>query len=559
MEMGLVFVWLAGPLAAAVVLIQSRSLPAAFFVSSVSLSGLICTICALTGGEKSFALMWLLIVPLEAALSERRWCIVHALFPVLISLAFIFFGGSMNWFDAYPVISASDPIGVLLGPVALIFYGALLTLRVQQTFRGTQIRVLANEEKYRLLAENATDLITRHGISGDVVFASPATKTLMGVSQNSLHGQGLFNNVHVADRPIYMQLISDVVARGLLLVAEFRLKTAVNRSGETACDANAIRLPNHEYSWVEMRCRPVWDDGGSVVGIVAITRDVSDRREQEDTLRETHEDLKQLSESKSRFLANMSHELRTPLNAILGFSEILEQEIFGKLQNEKQKEYVGLIRESGNHLLQVVTDILDVSKIESGTFDIIPETFEVAHLVNTCSNMMSQQAEKRGINLVSIVPDNLPEAVADPRACRQILINLISNALKFSDDGDRVTVGVRLEGQDLAYFVRDTGIGMSNEDLARVGQPFFQAENSHDRRFEGTGLGVSVVKGLAELHKGRVIFESRPGEGTSVTVFIPLDCDHDDRRVEILETRENMATNIADVARLIEANERKSA
>jgi len=139
--------------------------------------------------------------------------------------------------------------------------------------------------------------------------------------------------------------------------------------------------------------------------------------------------------------------------------------------------------------------------------------------------------------LRTLVPANLPEAVADPRACRQILINLISNAVKFSNEGDSVIVGVRLEGDNLAYFIRDKGIGMSKSDLARIGQPFFQADSALERRYEGTGLGISVVKGLTELHKGRVMFESELGKGTCVTIYIPLNCEAEQVTVRELNAK----------------------
>ncbi|MEO1066047.1 MAG: ATP-binding protein [Pseudomonadota bacterium] len=533
-EMALVFGWFLGPLVAAATIVRTRSLDTAFFITSLAVTGLICTVCALTGGTQSFALVWLLIIPFEAALSERRRVVLCGLGAVFVGLALLFILEEVNALSAYPAIPSSEPLGLALGPIAVILYCAALTFRVQAVYRQTELRLAKNEERYRLLAENATDLITRHEPTGDVVFASPSARTLMGVDPDALQADGFLSRVHVADRPAYMTLMSDVVSRGLPLVGEFRVKTAVRRPTELQSTLGDVE---HDFSWVEMRCRPIWNEEQSIVGIVAITHDVNERRAQEDALLEAHENLQELSDAKSRFLANMSHELRTPLNAIIGFSEILEQGLFEELRNAKQKEYVGLIRESGSHLLQVVTDILDMSKIESGTFDIVPEPFEVDHLVRTCTSIMSQQADLRGIHLKTMIPKDLPLAVADPRACRQILINLISNALKFSDKDDSVVVGVRVEGRNFAYFVRDTGIGMSDIDLKRIGQPFFQADSALDRRYEGTGLGVSVVKGLAELHRGRVVFESELGRGTCVTVYIPLDCEARAINVEPLVVR----------------------
>ncbi|MEP1442989.1 MAG: PAS domain-containing sensor histidine kinase [Hyphomicrobiales bacterium] len=549
-EMAVSFVWLLGPLTAALVLVRSRSLELAFLVSATTLAGLIATICAFTGGIQSFALVWLLIIPAEAALAKRKWVISYSLVPLSVALAFLFHGTHANWFNTYDVISSTSEFGTVVGPLALILYVAALTFRVQSTYSASQHRLSVNQERYRLLANNTTDLITQHEASGEILFASPAAKTLLGVAPFEICNQGLFDRVHIADRPAYLKLFSDVVARGLPLKAEFRLRTSVLRNGNE--EGNLTFHSDSEFSWMEMRCRPIWDSNEVVTGIVATTRDISERRSQQDALEAAHLDLQQLSDAKTRFLANMSHELRTPLNAIIGFSEILQQELFGELKNEKQEEYVNLIHDSGSHLLQIVTDILDMSKIESGTFDIVPESFDVDRLIKSCTGIMSQQADMRGINLVPTIPHDLPEAVADSRACRQILINLISNALKFSDKNDTVTVGVRVEGDKLAYFVRDTGIGMGKADLKRIGQPFFQADSAHDRRYEGTGLGVSVVKGLTELHKGRVEFESELGEGTCVTVFIPLDCEADSNTVEVF-TPISKQPDLSDLETLIQA------
>jgi len=555
-EMALSFVWLLGPLAAALVFVRTRSLELAFLMSATTLAGLVATICAFTGGIQSFALVWLLIIPAEAALAKRKWVIIYSLVPLMVALTFLIYGSGVGWFSAYEVIASSSQFGTFAGPVALILYIAALTLRVQNVYSASQQRLGANEERYRLLANNTTDLITQHDPSGNVLFASPTAKTLLGVASFDICSQGLFDRVHIADRPAYLKLLSDVVARGLPLKAEFRLRTSILRGGSE--DAVLSSISDSDFNWMEMRCRPIWDEHEVVSGIVATTRDISGRRAQQDALENAHLELQQLSDAKTRFLANMSHELRTPLNAIIGFSEILQQELFGELKNEKQKEYVNLIHDSGSHLLQIVTDILDMSKIESGTFDIVPEPFNVEQLVTSCTGIMSQQADMRSINLVTTIPADLPEAVADSRACRQILINLISNALKFSDKNDTVTVGVRVEGDKLAYFVRDTGIGMNKPDLKRIGQPFFQADSAHDRRYEGTGLGVSVVKGLTELHKGRVEFESELGEGTCVTVFIPLDCEADSNTVEAF-TPISTLPDLSDLETLIQEKACKTA
>ncbi len=529
-EMLAIMAFMSGPLLAAYCVVKFGNLHFGFVISAFSFTGLITTVSVTTGGISSFASIWLLAIPFEAAFSKSRKVILLSFAFACLSAVYLYVGTISGWFAQFSKLQASDGLGIILGPIALALYTAALAVKVQANADTYWEKLVDNQERYRLLAENTADLIVQHDLNGSVVFASPASHILLGIPPKALSGRGYFDLVHVADKPAFMKTLSDVVTRGKAQCVEVRLKD--NKRIETD---RQNPLNSEIYRWVELRCRPCRDQYNNVSGIVSTAHDISLYKKQSDELQQAHEDLQQLSDAKSRFLANMSHELRTPLNAIIGFSEILEQGVFGSLQNEKQSEYVKLIHESGNHLLQVVTDILDMSKIESGTFDIVPEPFDVSQLIHTCTGILSQQAEQRGVELKAIVPQNLPEAIADPRACRQILINLISNALKFTDKGGRVNVGARVEGQYLAYFIRDTGIGMSNEDLKRIGQPFFQADSSLDRRYEGTGLGVSVVKGLTELHKGRISFESELGEGTCATVFIPLNCEDEDQNIEILE------------------------
>ena len=527
-EMAVVFGWFMGPLAAAVILVRLRSLKIAFAVASISFTGLICTISILTGGLQSFALIWLLAVPFEALLSRDKNIVISSILIVMAGGAALVYYTTLHSITAYSTLTATDPIGFVFGPVALALYIASLAMKAQSSSVAHLKLSNTNEARYRLLAENISDLIMQFDVSGNVVFASPAAKTLLGVDPTTLENKEFLEHVHIADRPNYMQALYDVTTLGMPSVLQCRVKAIVSNNNEQNNQFSA----NHHYTWVEMRTRPIWNNEEVITGVISSMNDITKQRAREEELQDMHHDIKELNDAKGRFLANISHELRTPLNAIIGFSDILDQELFGKLQNDKQKEYVKLIHESGNHLLQVVTDILDMSKIDSGTFDIVPEAFDVKNLVETCTSILSQQAEKRGIELRTIVPNNLPEAVADSRACRQILINLISNALKFSDENSRVTVGVRLEGNNLAYFIRDNGIGMSKGDLERIGQPFFQSDSALDRRYEGTGLGVSVVKGLTELHKGHVTFESELGKGTCVTIYIPVNCEADEIRIQ---------------------------
>jgi len=221
----------------------------------------------------------------------------------------------------------------------------------------------------------------------------------------------------------------------------------------------------------------------------------------------------------------MSHELRTPLNAIIGFSEMLVNETQMRLDGNRRREYAALINDSGNHLLSVVNGILDMTKLDTGDFEIRPEPFRLAAVIGGCCDLLALKAGEAGIELVAEVPADLPEIVADKRAVKQILINLISNAIKFTDRGGRVRTSAVVEGAILALTVEDNGIGIGEEDLPRIGKPFFQARGSYDRRHDGTGLGLSIVKGLATLHGGDVVIRSRVGVGTRIMVRMPVDCE----------------------------------
>jgi cell cycle sensor histidine kinase DivJ len=372
---------------------------------------------------------------------------------------------------------------------------------------------LAAEERrsqYRLLAEYATDMITRHGANGDVEFASPAATTLIGVPAANLLGDRLARHVHIADRPAYLTALSRAFNSATPTAAEFRLRRSV---GEGDGD---------RFVPVEMRCRPALDLAGLPRSVIAVTRDVSERKAYEGELRSAREAAERANIAKTQFLANMSHELRTPLNAIIGFSEILENEAIGKLDVARQREYARLIHASGQHLLQVVNGILDMSKIESGMFEIFVEPLRVAPLIDACCDMIAGQASKRGIAVLRELPSGLPEITADRRAIKQILLNLLSNAVKFTNKGGTVRVGASLRDGGVALAVADTGIGIAREYLARLGTPFVQADAGYERRYEGTGLGLSLVKGLAALHGGQLAIESTPGIGTTVTVTLPL-------------------------------------
>jgi len=267
--------------------------------------------------------------------------------------------------------------------------------------------------------------------------------------------------------------------------------------------------------------------------VVAVMRDITQRKQEAEAIELARAEAERANAAKSRFLATMSHELRTPLNAVIGFSEMLCKESALMIDAARRHEYAELINESGRHLLSVVNGILDMSKIETGNFAITPEPFSPRQAIEDCCGLLALKARESGIELTTVLAGELPDIVADKRALNQIMLNLVSNAIKFTDRGGRITVSAQHESNTFTVTVADTGVGIDSEDMARIGDPFFQARSSYDRRHDGTGLGLSIVKGLVALHGGDMEIASRIGEGTSITIRLPVDCESARRSAEM--------------------------
>jgi len=515
LELGL-FAWLLAPILIAYFLSRTGRYDSAHVLSSLSLTGLVATVAWFSGGIASFAAIWLVVVPLEASLSASRRVVAMASTFALAAagLLLVLSAGTL-----LPPPVAADSAGALaaLGIISAALYATGLALGAASLARTSLWLLYAEEDRYRLLARNMTDVITRHRRNGSVLFVSPAAEQLFGVRTDELMGHGLFDRVHVADRPAYLNALTDAAATGEARSLEFRMRREENLGA------------HGHFLWVEMRCRPFdrGADGGAAAAtreVVAVLRDVSKRKRQEQALELARGESERANAAKSRFLATMSHELRTPLNAIIGFSEMLTDETL-TFDAARKAEYARLINESGRHLLSVVNGILDMSKMESGNFEITPEPFVPAQAIASCCELLALKAQHAGVELKARIPVNLPEMVADRRALSQILINLISNAVKFTPRGGQVTVGATCEGAKIALKVEDTGVGIGADDLPRLGEAFFQARASYDRRHDGTGLGLSIVKGLVRLHGGKMDITSRLGVGTRVVVWLPIDCE----------------------------------
>ena len=515
------FAWLIAPILVAWFLSRTGRYEQAHFLSSLALTALVIGVAALTGGIQSFAAVWLVVIPIEAALSASRRAVMFAASLALGGAAVLIGLGLFGVLPVQTAGAASSATLAAFGITSAALYASGLAYGAVWLARTNGALLNVEEERYRLLARNMSDVISRHNRNGAVRFISPAAENLLGTPVARLAEHGLFDRVHVADRPAYLKAMSDAARGRETGSVEFRIRREVARDERGRPSAA-------EFVWVEMRCRPLEPSltttaaNAGETEVVAVMRDITERKIHEQALDEARAEADRADAAKSRFLATMSHELRTPLNAIIGFSDMILKDDVLMLGPERRKEYAQLINDSGQHLLSVVNGILDMSKMESGSFEIVPEPFAPRPALLNCCNLLALKARDSGIDLVTRAPENLPEVVGDPRAFKQILLNLVSNAIKFTERGGTVTVSAAVEGTRLVLRVTDTGVGIAEEDLKRLGDPFFQAGKTYQRRHEGTGLGLSIVKSLVRMHGGEIEVQSQIDCGTTVTVSLPL-------------------------------------
>jgi len=349
-------------------------------------------------------------------------------------------------------------------------------------------------------ADQVLDMLDRQPLllatlDRDGTIMNAAGATLNGFIPSRLKGARLEHLVTDADRPNLSEALQKVVRTG--------------RAGLFALATGEAGL------WIEITLRTT--DGDH---LIAAVRDARDQYLRERGLDAARLAAEQQNAGKTRFLANMSHELRTPLNAIMGFSDIMRQRLFGPMA-DRYAEYAQLIHESGSHLLELINDVLDMSKIEAERFELSREIFEAGDAVEAVLRLMRGQAERIGVSLRGVLPPQPLQVDADRRALKQIALNLVSNALKFTPRGGAVTVTLQGRGDTLELVVADTGVGIAQNDLERLGQPYEQAGDA-EQRAAGSGLGLSLVRAFARLHGGEMSVESVIGEGTAVTVRMPV-------------------------------------
>ena len=420
---------------------------------------------------------------------------------------------------------------------------AFRTVRRTGLFHGAM--VLRHKERGAILAEiNAVRLDHGRylGVIRDVTERRRAEEALRASTSRLtalvralpdlafiLDGDGVYREVvAAADERLLVRPAGELVGRGIraLMPGEpaERLLAALRGTVETG-QPRIVEFPLSVPAgarWFEGRTQPLPPDFGPVPMVLMVLRDVTERVLAAERLAAAKELAESANRAKSAFLATMSHELRTPLNAIIGFSEIMAHEMFGPLGNARYGDYARHIQNSGTHLLDLINDVLDMSKLEAGRYTLEDKSIDVMDLLHACAALAAVPALQGGVTLDIVPARDLPGLRADDRALRQVVLNLLSNAVKFTPPTGRVTIAAALrEDGGLAITVADTGIGIAPEALRSIAEPFHQADSSISRRFGGTGLGLSISRNLVELHGGTLSIDSAPGRGTTVTVLLP--------------------------------------
>jgi two-component system, cell cycle sensor histidine kinase DivJ len=506
---------LASTMLAALILSRTGSLVGAQLSASFSYCAATVALAMMTGGPNSPLLILLVFLPFEAQISRRHSAAIGAGLMGLLAVVGVWIASSETTPSNAPSPEALLTTGVVA--VSLIF-STLTTLMVmgQRSVLSQQRReTLARS---RLMLESVGDMVAWFDASGRLAYINQAAESILRTEPKKLLDRGLFEHVHVADRPLFLKAIDDAAHGGEAHLVHFRVLPSAGMAKATETDLAAMR-------WIEMRVKRVAAAGGSLqeVAVVAVMRDETEQRQIELEREQARAEAQRASELKGRFLATVSHELRTPLNAIIGFSEMLATDGLVKPGSPQQQDYARIIQTSGMHLLEVVNALLDISKLESGAMTIERDTLDLARLVGECCDLMAMRCTEKNVTLEKVMAGDLPQVMADRRALKQVVINLLSNALKFTPEGGRVTVALVRDKNEIDISISDTGIGIAEADLPQLGLPFFQAKSAYDRSHEGTGLGLSVVRGLVGLHGGSMSIESAPGEGTRVCIRLPIE------------------------------------
>ncbi len=411
-------------------------------------------------------------------------------------------GWSLDYPSRLSFWSGGASLTALISFLSAVLILAAFRSRIQVEGRDAVKRELTeSEERFRRLAEAAWEGLVIHDWAHIYDFNTRLVE-MTGYAPDDIKRMSVLELVHPEDR------------------AKFQ-----NASGDVAAGQSEVRLcckDKHEIV-AEARGADLFFRG-RVLHVTSL-RDVTKTKEAEKALVTARDAAQMANRVKSEFLANMSHELRTPLNAVLGFSDIMEQELLGPLGTPRYKTFAHDIQVSARHLLDIINDILDISRVEAGTMDLYETIFDPVSVARSSLRLLEARALKTHCTLVLDLPDeSLPAVVGDQRRIKQILLNLLSNAVKFTPEGGKVTLTLRQNpDESLLFRVTDTGIGMSPQDIQKAMTPFMQVDSGMNRRQEGTGLGLPLAQSMIEMHGGTMTVESEPGKGTSVGFFLPAE------------------------------------
>ncbi len=363
------------------------------------------------------------------------------------------------------------------------------------------------EKKYRTIVENAAGGIYQVTPEGQFLSANPAFANIIGYDSP----EEVLRDLNKAQEQLYL----DTQARGKFLQDIATLD--VPKSLESQ-----ISRKNGEVIWVSENVRPVKDDEGNLLFYEGSMEDVDQRRKAEIALKDAKIESDLANRAKSEFLANMSHELRTPLNSVIGFSEIIKNETFGEIVQKEYKEYATDIHESGNRLLRVINEILDVSRIEAGERTLSETVINVGETITDCLRLMDSKIKASSMRVENKAKDSLLNFVGEKQAVKQMLLNLMSNAVKYSPPESFMMLDAEIGNNGrLRISVTDAGIGLDEAELEKAMSPFGQVDADHNRSKSGTGLGLTLVKSLVELHGGALDMVSQKGIGTTATLIFP--------------------------------------
>jgi signal transduction histidine kinase len=499
---------------------------------------------AYSGGIQSSMVIGLCIIPLENMLSGDRRRVVGSIVAVFVCLAALWVLGEQN---LLPPDRATGALRDALRPLAVMFvmlYSYLVADALIRHRHADEQALQDTESLFESLFETAPISIIEQDWS--------QTRTLL----NQLEAQGVKDiNRHLIDHPdvlksligamritrankatltLYRALspeeLADHIAPEKLTEEElrhFRFWLVAFAGGESAGFLNETVGRRRRGGQVYMRIRSaiVPEHRDDWLRVVTTVGDVSDRKRAELALYAAKEEADRANRAKSQFLASMSHELRTPLNAIIGFSDIMRQEMFGPVGEPRYLSYATDIHDSGQHLLNLINDMLDLSRIEAGKYEIREEWLSAQELLDWVLNMTEPQIQSRGVEVRLSVAGDMPNFRADQRAMRQILLNLFSNALKFTPSGKDITLRAfqDLDNGDIVLEVADSGKGIPAHLLDTITDPFVQAGSPETRQETGTGLGLSITKSLVHLHGGKLVLVSTEHVGTTVTIRLPGD------------------------------------